>query len=707
MSSRRIGNYRVIDYVGSGGFGSVFKAEEVGAPGRTVAIKELHKKHTRDSVVKQRFFQEAVAMARLDHPNLPRLFTFGEDNGSYYLVMEFISGRVLSDVISENGAVAPDRAVSITCQMLDAVSYAHRNGIIHRDLKPDNIILVEDSRGVTVKILDFGIARMIGGGNLTLTGEGFGTPAYMAPERITAAEVIDHRIDIYSAGIILFEMLSGKVPFSSNATDPSVYWSQMRQFHESEPLPSLASLGVSPDLEAIIIKASAKLPGDRYGSADEMLAALRSLQAEGTIALGEQGSALLVTTQPCGAEVIVDELMRGVSDQETGRMLIEGLAPGPHTVRVSKSGYDEYRISVLLEAGRRDDLQVALAARATAYMPRPADTGISDFETEKIRADEEVTQILGTDSIIKVDQEAPTVALAPGVRGPDAEPSSGVTRKNLVTAPVEDAAALGTVSIAPETGAQAGTVAITPAERPSGLKKALAAGAAVLLLLALAVTGYFVLRGPAQASATAPTSQPAAQEAMAPAADGASVAATQADSRMVELEKKVAEIERKKAALESEATRKEAERNEKAGEKVAEVAENKAAPPEQEGACASILVLNAAGQPAVNRRVVLYVESGAQQGTMMGGLTDAEGRWRHCGLSPGQKVVVRVLAAPRVVAATRAAVLQAGNNQLSFKVQRFGVASPPTPNPPDGMTAPARTFRPDRVPNPFKRRRRP
>src|SRR5215213_4650338 len=87
MSSRRIGNYQLIDYVGSGGFGSVFKAEEVGVPGRIVAIKELHRKHTRDSVVKQRFFQEAVAMARLDHPSLPRLFTFGEDNGSYYLVM--------------------------------------------------------------------------------------------------------------------------------------------------------------------------------------------------------------------------------------------------------------------------------------------------------------------------------------------------------------------------------------------------------------------------------------------------------------------------------------------------------------------------------------------------------------------------------------------------------------------------------------------
>src|SRR6476660_2704547 len=119
MSSRRIGNYQITDYVGSGGFGSVFKAEDINTPGRIVAIKELHKKHTRNQVIKQRFFQEAVAMARLDHPNLPRLYTFGEDNGCYYLVMEFISGRLLSDDIRDQGAINCDRAVDVTCQILD------------------------------------------------------------------------------------------------------------------------------------------------------------------------------------------------------------------------------------------------------------------------------------------------------------------------------------------------------------------------------------------------------------------------------------------------------------------------------------------------------------------------------------------------------------------------------------------------------------
>src|SRR6185503_2984629 len=113
MSGRVIGNYRVADYIGSGGFGSVFKAEDVNTPGRIVAIKELHKKHTRNAVIKQRFFQEAVAMARLDHPNLPRLFTFGEDNGSYYLVIEFISGNTLRDELHDNGPARPELALLI------------------------------------------------------------------------------------------------------------------------------------------------------------------------------------------------------------------------------------------------------------------------------------------------------------------------------------------------------------------------------------------------------------------------------------------------------------------------------------------------------------------------------------------------------------------------------------------------------------------
>src|SRR5215471_5236021 len=150
MRSRRIGNYQITDHTGSGGFGSVFKAEDVTSQGRIVAIKELHKKHTRNAVIKQRFFQEAVAMARLDHPNLPRLFTFGEDNGCYYLVMELISGRVLADELHQNGPMTGDLAASVLAQVLQPASHVHRNGIIHRDLKPDNIILTNEGGSLRI-----------------------------------------------------------------------------------------------------------------------------------------------------------------------------------------------------------------------------------------------------------------------------------------------------------------------------------------------------------------------------------------------------------------------------------------------------------------------------------------------------------------------------------------------------------------------------
>ncbi|HUK90610.1 MAG TPA: protein kinase, partial [Blastocatellia bacterium] len=338
MTSRQIGNYRILDYVGGGGFGSVFRAEDLNSPGRIVAIKELHKKHSRSAVIKQRFFQEALAMARLDHPNLPRIYTFGEDNGSYYLVMEFVYGRPLSEEIQHTGPIPEQRAVQIITQVLEAVSYAHKNGVIHRDLKPDNIILTNDNGSPGVKVLDFGIAKMVGGENLTMSGEGFGTPTYMSPERIGGGSDLDRRTDIYSIGIILFEMLAGQVPFATKSTDPLFYWTEMRRLHESEPLPDLSSLGVSPGLQQVFRKAAAKRLEDRYSTADEMLAVLRGKSPT---------ASLILFTAPGQADIYVDNVLRGASD-EAGHATIDGLAPGVQNVRVSKAGYGVYNIDVAL-----------------------------------------------------------------------------------------------------------------------------------------------------------------------------------------------------------------------------------------------------------------------------------------------------------------------------------------------------------------------
>src|SRR5262249_29018913 len=290
--------------------------------------------------------------------------------------------------------------IAIIAEVLEALSYAHKNGIIHRDLKPDNIMLLDEQGATRVKVLDFGIARMVGGESLTQTGEGFGTPAYMPPERMMGLSGDDPRIDIYSTGIILYEMLSGKCPFESTATDPAAYWMEMRSMHESRPLPSLAALGVPPIADEIVRRAAAKRIADRYASADEMLADLeRRGVVQSTATEVMSVARLAVTTMPSKASIYVDELPRGISD-ELGKALIDGLTAGLHNVRVSKDGYQDYRISVALESGRQTDLQVALAARSTVAAVPSQPTAVGGFETARLQgADDLRTAVVVIDSL--------------------------------------------------------------------------------------------------------------------------------------------------------------------------------------------------------------------------------------------------------------------------------------------------------------------
>jgi serine/threonine protein kinase len=513
MSGRLIATYRTIDYVGSGAFGSVFKAESLNTPGRIVAIKELHKKHTRNTSIKQRFFQEAVAMARLDHPNLPRLFTFGEDNGAYYLVMEFIEGRPLRDEIQQKGVLDPASAIRILSQVLEAVEYAHANGIIHRDLKPDNIMLA-DGDPPRVKVLDFGIARIVGGEQLTMTGEGFGTPAYMSPERITGLGEIDHRTDIYSLGIIMIEMLTGKPPFVSTATDPAAYWFEMRRLHESGELPSLAQSGAAAELEAVIKKAAAKDPANRFTSAREMLAALSSLSGGQASETGT--SSLSLSIQPGAAEVFIDEVPRGVSDSMGGRFLIEGLTSGLHNVRVTRPGYNDYTIGVSLEGGRQTELQVALAARETMAIPQfEGPTAPIDFKTKKIddldniqtallvveSIPEGSTLFLGAQAVGRADASGrASIALQPGVHELQVAAPSGDLHKTVVTVTEGDTGSLKTITM-PVPRAAATVASPPPAlSQPSRTKRLLAGAAVLALLLVLGTLTFFALRAPSRDS---------------------------------------------------------------------------------------------------------------------------------------------------------------------------------------------------------------
>jgi len=698
MSSRRIGNYQITDYIGGGGFGSVFMAEDVNTPGRIVAIKELHKKHTRNQVIKQRFFQEAVAMARLDHPNLPRLYTFGEDNGCYYLVMEFISCKLPSDDIRDQGAINCERAVDVTCQVLDAVSYAHKNGIIHRDLKPDNIILIGETGSPRVKVLDFGIARMVGGENLTLAGEGFGTPAYMSPERITGAAGDDPRIDIYAVGIILYEMLAGKAPFESTASDPVLYWAEMRDLHQSRALPSLAPLGVPAELEQVATRATAKRVEHRYQAADEMLADLKNLigMHPNSATIVMSAARLQLAIVPGGAEVYVDDVLRGSSDPARGRILLEGLSGGLHTVRVLKEGFNEYRINVSLEEGRQTDLQVALAARATVAMPSAEDTAAAGLDTVKLHgADEIKTAVLtleslpagtalfvGSKPVGHADEDGrATIKLDPGSHEIRAATPSGNTGMRIVT--VTDSSSPKTLTIPLGEPAVTTRVSRVGAE-PSGKGKQVAAAAVVILLLALAAAAYFVLRGPdrnrAATESTATTSS-----SVPPPTPGQDTASKPTESKPADEKKAAVEPEKKPA--ETKTTKD--EKKEPSPQPSAPVPPpaapavtaptqpQQSSPPAAASACVLVTVVDASGNPVPRARVALDQPDGGSAGPR-GAQTGPQGRMRQCGFVTG-RIRIGVFGPRGALIGGQQTTLSAGENSVEIRLNRTMDEAPQAP----------------------------
>lgn len=234
--------------------------------GRKLALKEL----SLDIRVQEperrlridRFFREARAAGNLSHPGIVTIFDFGEDNGRYFIAMEYLEGETLKSRIARTGPLPTDEAIRILSALCDAVEYAHARQIVHRDIKPDNIHILPDG---SVKITDFGIARMLGEQTITVAGQVFGTPSYMAPEQIRGA-MVDARTDIFSLGLVLFEMLSGRKAFWGQALETVVYRIM------SEPVPPLHDQPAS--VNAVIQMAVQKDPGQRFVSAAHMKAAL-------------------------------------------------------------------------------------------------------------------------------------------------------------------------------------------------------------------------------------------------------------------------------------------------------------------------------------------------------------------------------------------------------------------------------------------------
>ncbi|NRR31437.1 serine/threonine protein kinase [Oxalobacteraceae bacterium] len=284
---QQLGRYQLLRVLGRGAMGLVYEASDPKL-NRRVAIKVIQTSRIDDPAVRAeysaRFIQEAQAVARLNHPNIVTVYDFGEENGIAYLVMELIAGEELGSYFDDSQAFSLDftleDSVRMTCELLDAVGYAHQMGIIHRDIKPANVML---GAQLLVKLTDFGVARLQDvNTNHTEAGTMVGTPSYMSPEQI-AGQAVGPRSDIFAVGIILYQFLTSEKPFQGTG----LFALQQKIMYEQPTLPSVRNPLISPMFDRIVLRALAKRPEDRYPTARSFKEDLRRALSGETIDLDD------------------------------------------------------------------------------------------------------------------------------------------------------------------------------------------------------------------------------------------------------------------------------------------------------------------------------------------------------------------------------------------------------------------------------------
>jgi beta-lactam-binding protein with PASTA domain/predicted Ser/Thr protein kinase len=313
------GRYRVLSRIGAGGMADVYLAQDEQL-GREVAVKLLHRRFSEDPAFVERFRREAQAAASLQHPNVVSVFDRGSFDGTYYIAMEFLPGRSLKQLIREEAPLEPGRAVDLTVQILKAARFAHRRNVIHRDLKPHNVIVDDNDHA---KVTDFGIARA-GASDMTETGSIMGTAQYLSPEQ-AQGHTVSAPSDLYSVAIVLYEMLTGRVPFEGD----SAVTIALKHVSETPVPPSQLNPAVSPALDQVVMWALNKDPADRPADADQFIAALEQVRGAVTGPVGE------ITATMRAVSVGTDLVPTGYSvGDDTGAYSGSALLPAADAVGV-------------------------------------------------------------------------------------------------------------------------------------------------------------------------------------------------------------------------------------------------------------------------------------------------------------------------------------------------------------------------------------
>ena len=364
---QQFGKYRILEELGRGGFATVYKAIDTTLD-REVALKVLDPLLTRDPAFISRFKQEAKVTARLFHPNIATVFEIGEADGRYFIAMQYIQGGNLRDLIRKQGPLPFGHVVAIVDQIGKALDYAHAHRIVHRDVKPSNILIDSDGHAT---LTDFGIVKALEATNIqTTSGAVMGTPYYASPEQ-AESRPLDGRSDLYSLGIVAYELCTGKVPFIADST-PSLYY---KIVHEPPHLPSETNPRAAGPIEQALLKAIAKQPEQRYQNGQELAGALRTAVKElrGLVeSLYKQAAASLDKRDLDAAEDKLHQILAIDPEYKDARALLATVGQRP-----SRSG--RYRELAALVAQAR--AQAAELSREYPNMPDP--DGILRMLTEQ------------------------------------------------------------------------------------------------------------------------------------------------------------------------------------------------------------------------------------------------------------------------------------------------------------------------------------